>query len=108
MLISLGVPQQMFQISEEESYLEIKLRYNELIRKIIMHRGVINEEDRLETLLTSLPEKYDHIKESFYAQPIAPGIDYIWDRMLDIDVNAILMSTLVTTLNSLKYTNSAQ
>ena len=54
----------MFQISEEESYLEIKLRYNELIRKIIVQRGVINEEDRLETLLTSLPEKYDHLKES--------------------------------------------
>ena len=75
----------MFQISEEESYLEIKLRYNELIRKIIVQRGVINEEDRLETLLTSLPEKYDHLKESYYAQPIAPGIDYIWDRMLDIE-----------------------
>ena len=75
----------MFQISEEESYLEIKLRYNELIRKIIVQRGVINEEDRLETLLTSLPEKYDHLKESYYAQPIAPGIDYIWDRMLDTE-----------------------
>ena len=64
----------MFQILEEESYLEIKLRYNELIRKIIVQRGVINEEDRLETLLTSLLEKYDHLKESYYAQPIAPGI----------------------------------
>ena len=75
----------MFEVSEEETYLEIKLRYNELIRKIIVQGGAINEEDRLETLLTSLPKKYDHLKESYYAQPDAPGIDYIWDRMLDIE-----------------------
>ena len=75
----------MFKVSPDETYLETKLRYNELIRKIIVQGGVINEEDRLETLLTSLPKKFDHLKESYYAQLDAPGIDYIWDRMLDIE-----------------------
>ena len=62
-----------FEIAEEESYLEIKLRYNVLIRKIIVSGGVLSEEDRLDTLVTSLPKKYDILKESYYAQPVAPA-----------------------------------
>ena len=44
------------EIAEEESNLETKLRYNELIRKITVQGGVMREEDRLDTLLTSFPK----------------------------------------------------
>lgn len=36
-----------FVISEEESYLETKLRDNKLIRKIIVQGGLMGEEDML-------------------------------------------------------------
>ena len=74
-----------FEISEEESYLEIKQRYNELLRKLIVQKGTMSVEDRLDTLLGALPEKYDILRETFFAQTEAPTIDFIWDRMFDIE-----------------------
>ena len=46
---------------------------------------MIGASDRLQTLLGALPEKYDILCESYFAQTPAPPIDYIWDRMYDIE-----------------------
>ena len=57
-----------FAITKEETYLNIKQRYNELPRKITVQRGVMNEVDILETLLTALPMKHKILCESYFAQ----------------------------------------
>ena len=41
--------------------------------------------DRLDTLLGALPEKYDILRETFFAQTPAPTIDFVWDRMFGIE-----------------------
>ena len=74
-----------FVISNEEPYIAIKLRYDELLRKVTVQGGMIGANDRLQTLLGALPEKIDHLRESYFAQTPAPGIQYIWDRMYDIE-----------------------
>ena len=73
------------EISEEESQLEIKQRYNELLRKLTVQGGAMTVADRLDTLLGALPEKYDILREAYYTQTPAPTIDFVWDRMLDIE-----------------------
>ena len=74
-----------FVIFEEETFLDIKQRYNELLRKVTVQGGVVDVGDRLETLLNALPEKYDILRESYFAQTPAPEIEYVWDRMYDIE-----------------------
>ena len=74
-----------FVISGDESFLTIKQRYNELLRKVTVQGGMIGANDRLQTLLGALPEKYDILRESYFAQTPAPPIEYIWDRMYDIE-----------------------
>ena len=39
----------------------------------------------LETILDALPVKYDTLRESYFAETPAPGIEYVWDRMFDIE-----------------------
>ena len=72
-------------IGNDESYIDIKLRYHELLRKVTVQGGMIGANDRLQTLLRSLPEKFDLLRESYFARTPAPGIQYIWDRMYDIE-----------------------
>ena len=74
-----------FEISETETFLEIKQRYNELMRKVTVQGGVIEEVDQLDTLLNALPQEYDMMREAFFAQIPVPDIDYVWDRMYDIE-----------------------
>ena len=74
-----------FTISEDESYLTIKQRYNELLRRVTVQNGIINADDRLQTLLGALPKKYDVLRETYFAQTQAPTIDFVWDRMFDIE-----------------------
>ena len=66
-----------FTISGDGSYLTIKQRYNELLRKVTVQGGMIGANDKLQTLLGSLPEKYDILCESYFAQTPAPIIDYM-------------------------------
>ena len=73
------------EISEEESQLEIKQRYNELLRKLTVQGGTMTAADKLDTLLGALPEKYDILREAYYTQTPAPTIEFVWDRMLDIE-----------------------
>ena len=44
---------QAFRVTEDESYLEIKQRFNELLRKVHEQNGVVSVEDQLQTLLGS-------------------------------------------------------
>ena len=74
-----------FVITEEETFLNIKQKYNESLRKVTVKGGVVDAGDRLKTLLNALPEKYDILSESYFAQTPAPGIEYVWDRMYDIE-----------------------
>ena len=72
-------------MTEDENYLELKQRFNELLRKVVEHNGVVTVEDQLETLLASLPAKFDILRESYYLMIPAPNISYLWSRMFDIE-----------------------
>ena len=74
-----------FVIGDEEQYIDIKLRYDELLRKVRVQGGLIGENDRLQTLLGALPRKFDNLRESYFAQAVPPGIQYLWERMYDIE-----------------------
>ena len=50
------------EISQEESQLEIKQRYNELLRKLTVQGGTMTAAYKLDTLLGALPEKYDILR----------------------------------------------
>ena len=52
-----GVPKLSYL--EEETFLNIKQKYNESLRKVTVQGGVIDVGDKLETLLDALPKKYD-------------------------------------------------
>ena len=43
----------------------------------------MSSNDQVQTLLGSLPENFDTIRETFFAQRPLPSIDYIWERMFD-------------------------
>ena len=82
-----------FTISEDETYLEIKQNFNELLRVITSQGGKVSIADQLQTLLGALPEKFDILRESYFAQTPAPGIEYVWDRMFDSETTQIRRST---------------
>ena len=56
-----------FAIGNDESYIDIKLRYDDLLRKVTVQGGMIGANDRLQTLLGALPEKLGF----FTARPIS-------------------------------------
>ena len=72
-------------VSESETYLDIKQKFNELLRKVTVQGGVIDEADQLDTLLNAPPQKYDMMREAYFSQDPVPDIDYVWDRMYDIE-----------------------
>ena len=74
-----------FRVSDGESYLEIKQRFDELVRKVMQQGGGVSVDDQLQTLLGSLPEKYDILRESYFSVEPAPNIGYLWRRMFDIE-----------------------
>ena len=75
----------MFTIGNDESYIDVKLRYEDLLRKVTAQGGMIGENDRLQTLLGALPQKIDLLREAYYTKDPAPRIQFLWDRMYDID-----------------------
>ena len=48
--------------------------------------GFTSEEDQLQTLIDSLPEKFDIIRETYFSQTPLPGIEYIWTRLFDREI----------------------
>ena len=61
-----------FNITKDETFLVIKQKTNELLRKIIGQGGVVSVADRLQTVLGALPKKSDMLRESYFAQTPAP------------------------------------
>ena len=47
---------------------------------------MLTAEDRLDTRRNSFPKEYDLLLESYQSAKHAPDIDYIWDRLLDIEL----------------------
>ena len=72
-------------MTEDETYLELKQRFNEFFRKVVELNGVVALEDQLHTLLASLPAKFDILRESYFSVIPAPNISYLWSRMFDIE-----------------------
>ena len=82
-----------FTISEDETFLEIKQNFNELLRVITSQGGRVSIADQLQTLLGALLDKFDILRESYFAQTPAPTIEYVWDRMFDSETTQIRRST---------------
>ena len=58
----------MFVIGNDESYIDMKLRYDELLRKVTVQGGMIGANDRLQTLLGALPKKIDFLREAYFTK----------------------------------------
>ena len=72
-----------FAIPEDEPYLTSKQNFDDLLRRVSSQGGTMSETDQVQTLLGSLPEKFETIRDTFFAQTPLPGIVYIWERMFD-------------------------
>ena len=59
--------------------------YCRFTRKLKVQGGAMTIADILDTLLGALPEKYGILREAYYTQTPTPTIDFVWDRMLDIE-----------------------
>lgn len=55
-------------------------------------------DDQLQTLLAALPEKYDTLRETNFAQTIPPSLTYVLERMFDIEATQINGSLQVVIL----------
>ena len=72
----LSLARQDFQnFTAEETYLEMKQRFNELLRKVVEQNGVVSAPDQLRTLFDSLPAKFDILRESCFSMTLAPNIN---------------------------------
>ena len=74
-----------FSITEDETCPLIKHNFYELLRKVTAQGRMVTAADQLQTLLAALPEKFDMLRESCFAQTPLPNIEYIWTRMFDIE-----------------------
>ena len=74
-----------FRVTESETYLEIKQRFDDLIRRVVQQNGTVTADDQLQTLLGSLPAKFDILRESYFSVEPAPNISYLWRRLFDIE-----------------------
>ena len=68
----------MFSIGNDEAYIDVKLRYDDILRRVTAQGGMIGENDRLQTLLGALPPKFDLLREAYHTKDPAPGIQFLW------------------------------
>ena len=74
-----------YVVTEEESFLTMKHNFNELLRRVTEQGGSVSASSQIQTLLGALPQKFDMLRESFFAQTPAPNISYLWSRMFDME-----------------------
>ena len=74
-----------YVITKDDTFLQLKHNFDELLRKVIEQGGSISPAEQLQTLLGALPMKYDILRESFYSMIPAPPISYMWSRLYDIE-----------------------
>ena len=72
-----------YSIPDDEDYIVSKQNFNDLLRLVTSRGGFVSDEDHLQTLLGSLPERFDTIRETYFAQDPAPDTENIWMRMFD-------------------------
>ena len=65
-------------ITKDETLLDIKQKYKELLRTVTVEGGVINARSRLESLQDALPEKYDIVRVSSFLQTPAVRITSVF------------------------------
>ena len=70
-------------VTKDDTFLTMKHNFYELLRK------VVELFQQLQTLLGTLPEKYDILREYFYSLTPAPSISYMWARLFDIGTTQI-------------------
>ena len=61
-----------FRVTKDETYLEVEQRFNELLRKVVEQNGVVTVEDQLQTLLVSLPAKFDILQNHTFQRHLLP------------------------------------
>ena len=66
-----------FKIRDDEGHPEAKHRYEELLRRVKIQGGEIEDDDKLLTLLGALPAKFDMLKEAFHARENQPDVEFI-------------------------------
>ena len=59
---------QNFHIEEDESYLVSRQNFEDLVQNVTTQGGLVSDEDQLLTLLGSLPERLESIRDTFYSQ----------------------------------------
>ena len=72
-----------YVITEDDTFLQLKHSFDELLRKVAEQGGSISPAEQLQTLLGTLPMKYDILRESFYSMIPAAPISYMWSRLFD-------------------------
>ena len=77
---------QNYHIEEDESYFVSRQNFEDLVQNVTTQGGLVSDDDQLLTLLGSLPERLESIRDTYYSQTQAPEIEYIWARMYDKEV----------------------
>ena len=77
---------QNYHMEEVEAYLVSKHNFDDLVQQVTTQGGTVTESEQMLTLIGSLPEKLENIRDTFYAHTPEPDIEYIWSRLYDIDV----------------------
>ena len=83
-----------YTITEDDTFLQLKHNFDELLRKVVEQGGAISPAEQLQTLLGALPMKYDVLRESFYSAIPTPPISYMWSRLFDIETTQIKRDAL--------------
>ena len=58
---------QNFHMEEDETYLVSRQNFDDLVQQVTTQGGVVTEDEQLLTLIGSLPEKLESIRDTFYA-----------------------------------------
>ena len=74
-----------YVITEDDTFLQLKHNFDELLRKVVEQGGSISPAEQLQTLLGAFPMKYDLLRESYYGMIPSPPISYMWSRLYDIE-----------------------
>ena len=83
-----------YVVTEDDTSLQLKHNFDELLRKVVEQGGSISPTEQLQTLLGALPMKYDVLRESYYSMIPSPPISYLWSRLYDIETTQLKRDAL--------------
>ena len=73
---------QKYFIAEDEPYLLSRQNFDDLLLAVTAQGGEVFSRDQLQTLLGSLPERFDKVRDIFYAQTPSLDIEFITNAWL--------------------------